>query len=98
VRDIALDRNGNGVGWKWPLVKKDTRVFLENQINIINRLSIKRDESWVGLKFFCFTGASTFILMMLLFCHHIYCALTAHSPNCHMVEGSSTTAAGTERI
>ncbi len=24
VRDDALDRNGNGVGWKWPLVKKDT--------------------------------------------------------------------------
>jgi hypothetical protein len=24
VRDRALDRNGNGVGWKWLLVKKDT--------------------------------------------------------------------------
>ncbi len=24
VRDGAFDRNGNGVGWKWPLVKKDT--------------------------------------------------------------------------
>jgi hypothetical protein len=24
VRDGALVRNGNGVGWKWPLVKKDT--------------------------------------------------------------------------
>ncbi len=24
VRDRALDRNGNGVGQKWPLVKMDT--------------------------------------------------------------------------
>jgi hypothetical protein len=24
VRDGASDRSGNGVGWKWPLVKKDT--------------------------------------------------------------------------
>ncbi len=24
VRDGALDRNGNGVGQKWPLVKMDT--------------------------------------------------------------------------
>ncbi len=24
VRDRALVRNGNGMGWKWPLVKKDT--------------------------------------------------------------------------
>jgi hypothetical protein len=28
VRDGAFDRNGNGVSWKWPLVKKDTWVFL----------------------------------------------------------------------
>ncbi len=24
MRDGAEDRNGNGVGWKWPFVKKDT--------------------------------------------------------------------------
>ncbi len=24
VRDGALDRNENGVDWKWPFVKKDT--------------------------------------------------------------------------
>jgi hypothetical protein len=24
VRDEVFDRNRNGVGWKWPLVKKDT--------------------------------------------------------------------------
>ncbi len=24
VRDRAVDGYGNGVGWKWPLVKKDT--------------------------------------------------------------------------
>ncbi len=24
VRDRVLDRNRNVVGWKWPLVKKDT--------------------------------------------------------------------------
>jgi hypothetical protein len=24
VRDVALDRNGNSIGWKWPLVKRDT--------------------------------------------------------------------------
>ena len=27
MRDGALDRNGNGVGWKWLLVKKDTQYF-----------------------------------------------------------------------
>ncbi len=40
MRDGALDRNGNGIGWKWPLVKRDTWVFLVKQINRINRLSI----------------------------------------------------------
>ncbi len=40
VRDGALDRNGNGMGWKWPIVKRDTLVFLAKQINRINRLSI----------------------------------------------------------
>ncbi len=24
VRDVALDRNGNSMDWKWPLVKRDT--------------------------------------------------------------------------
>ncbi len=28
-----LVRNGNGMGWKWTLVKKDTLVFLVKQIN-----------------------------------------------------------------
>ncbi len=36
VRDGVYDRNGNGVGWKWPLVKKDTCVFLSMQINRTN--------------------------------------------------------------
>ncbi len=27
VRDGALDVKRNGVGWKWALVKEDTRVF-----------------------------------------------------------------------
>ncbi len=40
VRGGALDRNGNGMGWKWPLLKRDTLVFLVKQINRINRLSI----------------------------------------------------------
>jgi hypothetical protein len=52
VRDGALDRSGNGAGWKWPLVKKDTWVFLVKKINGINRLSVKRDKSWVDLGFF----------------------------------------------
>jgi hypothetical protein len=39
VRDRALDGNGNGVGLKWPLVKKDTLVFLAKQINRTIRLS-----------------------------------------------------------
>jgi len=42
VRDGALDRNRNGIGWKRPSVKTDTRVFQ------INRLSIKRDKSLGG--------------------------------------------------
>ncbi len=37
------------------------------QINRINRLSIKRDKSWVDLKFFGFTGASTFVLAIMHF-------------------------------
>ncbi len=41
VRDGALDRNGNGVGQKWPLVKMDTWVFLVMQINRTIKLSIK---------------------------------------------------------
>ncbi len=27
VRDRAFDKYRNGLGWKWPLVKKDTLVF-----------------------------------------------------------------------
>jgi hypothetical protein len=27
ARDGAFDSNRNDVGWKWPLVKKDTWVF-----------------------------------------------------------------------
>jgi hypothetical protein len=27
VRDGALDIDGNGVGWKWRLVKRDTFYF-----------------------------------------------------------------------
>ncbi len=67
VGDRVLDRNGYGEDWKWPLVKKDTWVFLAKQINRINRLSIKMDKSWVVLKFFHFIGDSTFILMMMNF-------------------------------
>jgi hypothetical protein len=58
-----MDRNGNGMGWKWLLVKKDTRVFLAKQINGTKRLSIKRDKSWADLKFFHFTVVSAFVLM-----------------------------------
>jgi hypothetical protein len=42
VRDGALDRSGNGAGWKWPLVKKDTCVYLVKQSN-----RIKRDIGWI---------------------------------------------------
>jgi hypothetical protein len=52
VRDGVLDRNRSGVGWKWPLVKMDTQVFQIKQISRTNRMSIKRDKSWVGLEFF----------------------------------------------
>jgi hypothetical protein len=37
--------------------------YFEYQINRINGLSIKRNKSWVDLKFFLFAGASRFILM-----------------------------------
>ncbi len=30
VRDGVLDRNGSGVGQKWPLEKLKSRVLLEN--------------------------------------------------------------------
>jgi hypothetical protein len=41
VRDGALDRNGSGMGQKWPLEKLNTRVFLVMQINRTNKVSIK---------------------------------------------------------
>jgi hypothetical protein len=40
-RDRALEGFENGEGWKWPLGKKDTRVFQINQMNRINKMSIK---------------------------------------------------------
>jgi hypothetical protein len=58
-----MDRNGNGMGWKCLLVKKDTRVFLAKQINGTKGLSIEREKSWADLKFFRITGASAFVLM-----------------------------------
>ncbi len=42
VRDGALDGDRNGVGWKWLLVKTDTRVFQ------INKLSIREDKHLGG--------------------------------------------------
>ncbi len=45
VRDGAFDRNGNGVGQKWTLVKVDTLVFLVMQIDRTNKLSIKLGRS-----------------------------------------------------
>jgi hypothetical protein len=77
VRDGALDRNGNDVGWKWQLVKKDTLVFLAKQINRTNRLSIKVDKSWMVMEFFCFTGASTYGLML-----HCNLSLIIHTCLC----------------
>ncbi len=47
VRDGTLDRNGNGMGQKWPLVKMDNRVFLAVQTNGINKLSIKLGGSQI---------------------------------------------------
>ncbi len=53
VRDGVLDRNGNGVGWKWLLVKRDTWVFLANQINRTNWLSIILGGSQILLFHWC---------------------------------------------
>ncbi len=47
VRDRVLDRNGNGVGKKQPLVKMDILVFLVKQINRTNKLSIKLGRSQI---------------------------------------------------
>jgi hypothetical protein len=47
VRDRVLDRNGNGVGQKQPLVKMDILVFLGKQINRTNKLSIKLGRSQI---------------------------------------------------
>jgi hypothetical protein len=47
VRDRALDRNGNGMGQKCPLVKKHTSVFLVMQINRTNKLLIKLGGSQI---------------------------------------------------
>jgi hypothetical protein len=52
------NRNGNGVGQKWPLVNKDTGVFLVLQINRRNKLI---QNSSVLL------GAATFVLMATRF-------------------------------
>ncbi len=41
MRDGVLDRNGSGVGQKWPMDKLNARVVLVMQINTINKLSIK---------------------------------------------------------
>ncbi len=41
VRDGALEGFENGEGWKWPLGKKDNRVFQIDQMNRINKMSIK---------------------------------------------------------
>ncbi len=61
-------RNGSGMGWKWPLVEKDTRVFLVTHINRINRLSIILDRSQI----LWFTGAATFSLTMACFFTEVY--------------------------
>ncbi len=53
VRDGALDRNGNGVGKKWPVVKMDTRVFLVMQINRTNKLPIKLGGSRIHQFLWC---------------------------------------------
>jgi hypothetical protein len=63
VREGALVRNGSGMGWKRPLVEKDTRVFLVTHINRINRLSIMLGRSQI----LSFTGAGTFSLTMACF-------------------------------
>jgi len=39
--------------------EKGHQSIFKTQINRINRLSIKMDKTWVDLKFFCFTCAST---------------------------------------
>jgi hypothetical protein len=41
VRDGALEGFENGEGWKWPLGKKDNRVFQIDEMNRINKMSIK---------------------------------------------------------
>jgi hypothetical protein len=52
VGDGALEGFGNGMGWKWPLGKKDTRIFQVDQMIRTNKMLIKWDiKSWVGLEF-----------------------------------------------
>ena len=68
VRDGALDRNGNGVGQKWPLEKLNTRVFLVMQINRINELSIKLGGFQILRFFWCRNICSS----NALFWHHFF--------------------------
>jgi len=50
VKEGALQRSGNGVGWKWSLAKEDTWVFLTKQIN---RLPNKRLKlGWISNSLF----------------------------------------------
>ncbi len=68
-RDRALDRSGNGVGLKWPLVIMNARVFLSIQINRTNKLSIKLGGSQI-------LGAATFVLTMTCFAKHLILKFT----------------------
>ncbi len=69
MRDGALDRNGNGVGSEMAVSEKGHLSIFAKQINKTIRLSIKRDNSWVDLKFFLFHRCLTFCSHDNLFRH-----------------------------
>ncbi len=46
--------------------KRHLSIFSKSN-QTINRLSVKRDQSWVDLKFYQYTSASTFVPMTMRF-------------------------------
>jgi hypothetical protein len=53
VRDGVLVKNGNGMSQKWPLVKKDSGIFLVMCINRTKKLSIKAGGSQIPQFHWC---------------------------------------------
>ncbi len=74
VRDGMLDRNGNGMGQKWPLEELNIWAFLVMQINRINKLSIKLGGFQILQFFWCCNICSN----NTMFCHTDWPTIKIH--------------------